>query len=44
MPPPTSWAIESDALGMACGPTVAGLVQINLKVYVFNINQDTFLG
>ncbi|OEL15966.1 SPX domain-containing membrane protein, partial [Dichanthelium oligosanthes] len=36
--------VSASALGMACGPAVAGLLQTNFKVYVFTVNQDTLPG
>ncbi|KAF8780771.1 hypothetical protein HU200_000711 [Digitaria exilis] len=36
--------VSASALGMACGPALAGLLQTNLKVSVFTINQDTLPG
>ena len=36
--------VSASALGMACGPALAGLLQTNLKVSVFTINQATLPG
>uniref|UniRef100_K4A0Y3 SPX domain-containing protein n=1 Tax=Setaria italica TaxID=4555 RepID=K4A0Y3_SETIT len=36
--------VSASALGMACGPAFAGLLQTNVKVSVFTINQDTLPG
>jgi hypothetical protein len=36
--------VSASALGMACGPAIAGLLQTNLKVSVFTINQNTLPG
>lgn len=36
--------VSASALGMACGPALAGLLQTNFKVYAFTINQDTLPG
>ncbi|KAG6482972.1 SPX domain-containing membrane protein OsI_21475-like isoform X1 [Zingiber officinale] len=36
--------VSASALGMACGPALAGLLQINFKLYWLTINQDTLPG
>ncbi|KAL8150458.1 hypothetical protein V2J09_020266 [Rumex salicifolius] len=36
--------VSASALGMACGPALAGLLQTNFKIYVFTFNQDTLPG
>ncbi|CAL5063293.1 unnamed protein product [Urochloa decumbens] len=36
--------VSASALGMACGPALAGVLQANVKVSVFTINQDTLPG
>ncbi|WOK98177.1 SPX domain-containing membrane protein [Canna indica] len=36
--------VSASALGMACGPALAGLLQTNFKVYGLTINQDTLPG
>ena len=36
--------VSASALGMACGPAIAGLLQTNFKVSVFTINQYTLPG
>ncbi|XP_062199601.1 SPX domain-containing membrane protein OsI_32082-like isoform X2 [Phragmites australis] len=36
--------VSASALGMACGPALAGLLQTNFKLHVFTINQDTLPG
>ncbi|CAN6175058.1 unnamed protein product [Urochloa humidicola] len=36
--------VSASALGMACGPALAGVLQTNLKVSVLTINQDTLPG
>ncbi|CAL5082440.1 unnamed protein product [Urochloa decumbens] len=36
--------VSASALGMACGPALAGVLQTNVKVSVFTINQDTLPG
>uniref|UniRef100_A0A8R7RG83 SPX domain-containing protein n=1 Tax=Triticum urartu TaxID=4572 RepID=A0A8R7RG83_TRIUA len=36
--------VSASALGMACGPAIAGLLQVNYKVYSVTINQDTLPG
>ncbi|KAK8947975.1 hypothetical protein KSP40_PGU004831 [Platanthera guangdongensis] len=36
--------VSASALGMACGPAIAGLLQINFKIYSLTINQDTLPG
>ncbi|KAL6601728.1 hypothetical protein ACP70R_044948 [Stipagrostis hirtigluma subsp. patula] len=36
--------VSASALGMACGPALAGLLQTNFKLYIFTINQDTLPG
>ncbi|KQJ91100.1 hypothetical protein BRADI_4g35545v3 [Brachypodium distachyon] len=34
----------ASALGMACGPAIAGLLQVNSKLFSFTIDQDTLPG
>ncbi|KAK3027571.1 hypothetical protein RJ639_042340 [Escallonia herrerae] len=36
--------VSASALGMACGPALAGLLQINFKLYMITLNQDTLPG
>lgn len=36
--------VSASALGMACGPALAGLLQMNFKVYSLTINQNTSPG
>uniref|UniRef100_A0ACD5Y032 Uncharacterized protein n=1 Tax=Avena sativa TaxID=4498 RepID=A0ACD5Y032_AVESA len=36
--------VSASALGMACGPAIAGLLQVNFKLYAFTINQETLPG
>ncbi|KAG6526484.1 hypothetical protein ZIOFF_016469 [Zingiber officinale] len=36
--------VSASALGMACGPALAGLLQTNFKLYRLTINQDTLPG
>ncbi|XP_057736549.1 SPX domain-containing membrane protein At4g22990-like isoform X2 [Arachis stenosperma] len=36
--------VSASALGMACGPALAGLLQINFKIYKITFNQDTLPG
>ncbi|KAL8114534.1 hypothetical protein AgCh_021412 [Apium graveolens] len=36
--------VSASALGMACGPALAGLLQINSKFYKLTINQNTLPG
>ncbi|XP_021901762.1 SPX domain-containing membrane protein At4g22990-like isoform X2 [Carica papaya] len=36
--------VSASALGMACGPALAGVLQINFKIYKFTFNQDTLPG
>ncbi|CAL9064271.1 SPX domain-containing membrane protein OsI_21475-like [Musa acuminata AAA Group] len=36
--------VSASALGMACGPALAGLLQTNFKIYALTINQDTLPG
>ncbi|KAK4365307.1 hypothetical protein RND71_016665 [Anisodus tanguticus] len=36
--------VSASALGMACGPALAGLLQINFKIYKLTFNQDTLPG
>lgn len=36
--------VSASALGMACGPALAGLLQTNFKIYGITINQDTLPG
>ncbi|KAK3132896.1 hypothetical protein QOZ80_6AG0529150 [Eleusine coracana subsp. coracana] len=36
--------VGASALGMACGPALAGLLQTESKLYMLSINQDTLPG
>ena len=36
--------VSASALGMACGPALAGLLQINFRFYKLTINQNTLPG
>ncbi|XP_020112892.1 SPX domain-containing membrane protein Os06g0129400-like isoform X2 [Ananas comosus] len=36
--------VSASALGMACGPALAGLLQSNFKLYAFTFNEDTLPG
>ena len=36
--------VSASALGMACGPALAGLLQTNFKIYKLTINQNTLPG
>ncbi|KAG9148584.1 hypothetical protein Leryth_018299 [Lithospermum erythrorhizon] len=36
--------VSASALGMACGPALAGLLQTNFKLYKVSFNQDTLPG
>ncbi|MFS8003614.1 putative SPX domain, major facilitator superfamily, MFS transporter superfamily [Helianthus anomalus] len=36
--------VSASALGMACGPAIAGLLQVKFKVYTITINQNTSPG
>ncbi|KAM0929872.1 hypothetical protein ACQ4PT_001328 [Festuca glaucescens] len=36
--------VSASALGMACGPAMAGLLQVNFKLYAFTINSETLPG
>ncbi|AEE84690.1 SPX domain [Arabidopsis thaliana x Arabidopsis arenosa] len=36
--------VSASALGMACGPALAGLLQIRFKIYKLTFNQDTLPG
>ncbi|XP_020571949.1 SPX domain-containing membrane protein Os06g0129400-like isoform X3 [Phalaenopsis equestris] len=36
--------VSASALGMACGPAIAGLLQTNFKIYSLSINQNTLPG
>ncbi|XP_010533722.1 PREDICTED: SPX domain-containing membrane protein At1g63010 [Tarenaya hassleriana] len=36
--------VSASALGMACGPALAGLLQTNFKIYKFTFNQATLPG
>ena len=36
--------VSASALGMACGPALAGLLQINFKIYGITFNQNTLPG
>ncbi|WOK95188.1 SPX domain-containing membrane protein [Canna indica] len=36
--------VSASALGMACGPALAGVLQTNFKLYGLTINQDTLPG
>lgn len=36
--------VSASALGMACGPALACLLQKNFRIYKFTMNQDTLPG
>lgn len=36
--------VSASALGMACGPALAGMLQTNFKIYRLTINQTTLPG
>ncbi|KAI7755191.1 hypothetical protein M8C21_005704 [Ambrosia artemisiifolia] len=36
--------VSASALGMACGPAIAGILQVDFKVYMITINQNTLPG
>lgn len=36
--------VSASALGMACGPALAGLLQTKFKIYKLTFNQDTLPG
>ncbi|KAG6634150.1 hypothetical protein I3843_12G098500 [Carya illinoinensis] len=36
--------VSASALGMACGPALAGLLQTNFRIYKLTFNQDTLPG
>ncbi|KAH0641429.1 hypothetical protein KY285_034377 [Solanum tuberosum] len=36
--------VSASALGMACGPAVAGLLQTNFKIYKITVNKETLPG
>lgn len=36
--------VSASALGMACGPALAGLLQVNFKIYKLTIDQNTSPG
>ncbi|RWV84614.1 hypothetical protein GW17_00053659 [Ensete ventricosum] len=36
--------VSASALGMACGPALAGLLQTNFKIYTLTFNQNTLPG
>ncbi|XP_023752099.1 SPX domain-containing membrane protein At4g22990 isoform X2 [Lactuca sativa] len=36
--------VSASALGMACGPALAGLLQLKFKIYMIHINQNTLPG
>lgn len=36
--------VSASALGMACGPALAGLLQTDFKIYKLTFNQDTLPG
>lgn len=36
--------VSASALGMACGPALAGLLQTNFKIYTLTFNQNTSPG
>lgn len=36
--------VSASALGMACGPALAGLLQSNFKIYKITFNEDTLPG
>lgn len=36
--------VSASALGMACGPALAGLLQTQFKIYILTFNQETLPG
>jgi MFS family permease len=36
--------VSASALGMACGPALAGILQTNFKIYNLTFNQNTLPG
>ncbi|KAK1321713.1 hypothetical protein QJS10_CPA03g02081 [Acorus calamus] len=36
--------VSASALGMACGPALAGLLQMNFKIFALTFNQETLPG
>ena len=36
--------VSASALGMACGPAIASLLQMNFKIYKVTFNEDTLPG
>nr|GEU80732.1 SPX domain-containing membrane protein At4g22990-like [Tanacetum cinerariifolium] len=36
--------VSASALGMACGPAIAGLLQVKFKIYMITINPNTLPG
>ncbi|KAI4343276.1 hypothetical protein MLD38_027804 [Melastoma candidum] len=36
--------VSASALGMACGPALAGLLQFNFKIYKFTVDKNTLPG
>ena len=36
--------VSASALGMACGPALAGFLQTNFKIYKITFNEDTLPG
>ncbi|XP_024986160.1 SPX domain-containing membrane protein At4g22990-like [Cynara cardunculus var. scolymus] len=36
--------VSASALGMACGPALAGLLQVEFKIYMITVNQNTLPG
>jgi len=36
--------VSASALGMACGPALAGLLQIDFRIFNITFNQDTLPG
>lgn len=36
--------VSASALGMACGPALAGLLQLNFKIYKVTFNANTLPG
>jgi len=36
--------VSASALGMACGPALAGILQINFKIHKLTFNQNTLPG
>lgn len=36
--------VSASALGMACGPALAGLLQIKFKIYYLTFNKNTLPG